>query len=141
MIKRIGCVEIPVSDMEKAVAFYENLLGLRKAYGHPVWTSFDIGGVPFALGASGIKGSKEEAKMCTSCSLCVLRLAGGKLKHDVPTAISVLYLDVEDLDAVYSRLKDKGVKFVTEPKKQAWGRRTAIMLDPDKNMLVLTERP
>lgn len=140
MIKRIGCIEIPVSDMERAVAFYENVLELKKDYQHPVWTHFDVGGTPFALAASGTKGSKEEAKMCTSCSLCTLRFAAGKLKQTGPTAISVLYLDVENLDTVNSKLKKKGVKFITEPTKQAWGRRTAVMLDPDKNILVLTER-
>lgn len=140
MIKRIGCVEVPVSDMKKAKAFYENVLGLKKTYEHPVWTSFDVGGTPFALAASGTKQSGRKGKVCTSCSLCTLRFASGGLKPDAPTAISVLYLDVDDLDAVYSTLKGKGVKFITEPKEQAWGRRTAIMLDPDRNLLVLTER-
>jgi len=140
MIKRIGCIEIPVSNMKKAVAFYENVLGLKKAYEHPVWTSFDVGGTPFALAAAGTKQGDEKAETCTSCSLCVLRFSTGKLKQDVPTAISVLYLDVENLDTVYGDLKEKGVKFITEPTEQAWGRRTAVMLDPDKNILVLTER-
>jgi ribosomal protein S19E (S16A) len=40
----------------------------------------------------------------------VLRFSTGKLKQDVPTAISVLYLDVENLDTVYGDLKEKGVK-------------------------------
>jgi len=48
MIKKIGCIEIPVADMERAVSFYENVLGLEKTYEHPVWTSFDVGGVMFA---------------------------------------------------------------------------------------------
>jgi len=137
MIKRISCIEIPVSDMERAVAFYENVLGLKKAYEHPVFTSFDVGGTLFGLAASGTKGSKEGAKICNSCSLCVLKFAAGKLKQDAPTATSVIYLNVENLDEVYARLKEKGVKFLTEPKKQAWGDKTAIMLDPDKNILVL----
>lgn len=141
MIKRIGCIEIPVSNMEKAVTFYENVLGLKKAYQHPVWTSFDIGETSFALAASGTKGAKvEKAKICTSCSLCALRFTSAKLKQDAPTAISVLYFDVENLDAAYGKLKERGVKFITKPTKQAWGRRTAMMLDPDNNLLVLTER-
>lgn len=139
MIKGIGCVEIPVSDMERSVAFYEKVLGLEKEYEHPVWTSFDVGGTSFALAASGTKGSKEGAKVCKSCSLCVLRLASGGLKQDVPTATSVIYLEVENLDVAYSRLREKGITFITEPKKQGWGGRTAVMLDPDKNILVLTE--
>ena len=139
MIKGIGCVEIPVSDMERSVAFYEKVLGLQKEYENPVWTSFDVGGTSFALAASGTKGSKEGAKVCKSCSLCVLRFASGGLKQDVPTVTSVIYLEVENLDVAYSKLKENGITFITEPKKQGWGGRSAVMLDPDKNILVLTE--
>lgn len=58
MIKKIGCIEIPVSDMERAVSFYKNVLGLKKAYEHPVWTSFDVEGVSFALAVSGMHACK-----------------------------------------------------------------------------------
>lgn len=141
MIKRIGCIEIPVSDMGKAVAFYENVLGLKKTYEHPVWTSFDIGDTSFALAVSGTKGGEKGAEICTSCSPCVLRFAAGKMRQDKenPTATSVIYLAVENLDAIYRELKEKGVEFISEPREQAWGGRTAVMLDPDKNMLVLTQ--
>ena len=142
MIRKIGCLEIPVSNMERAVAFYENVLQLRKTYEHPVWTSFDVGGTSFALALSGTKGSPENAKVCKSCSLCVLRFSAGKMRPDkeAPTASSVIYLEVEDLDSVCGTLRKRGVKFLTEPKEQAWGGRTAVMLDPDKNMLVLSEK-
>jgi predicted enzyme related to lactoylglutathione lyase len=141
MIKKIGCVEVPVSDMDKAVAFYENILGLKKTYEHPVWTAFDVGGTRFALAASGTKMSMESAKRCTSCSLCVLRYVAGKWKPDKerPTATAVLYLEVEDLDEVYETLKEKGTRFVAAPREQGWGGRTAVMLDPDNNILVLSE--
>lgn len=140
MINKFGCIEIPVSDMEKSVAFYEKILGLKKTYVHPVWTSFDIGGVSFALAASGTKGSGKGEK-CNSCAMCVLRYAAGKVKQDknVPTATSVIYLEVGDIDESYNKLKVQGVKFITEPQKQGWGGRTAVMLDPDKNMIVLSQ--
>ena len=140
MIKKFGCIEIPVSDMEKAVAFYENVLGLKKTYEQPVWTSFDVGGISFALASSGTKKSKKDAKLCTSCSLCVLRYATGKMKQnkEAPTATSVIYLGNENLNETYKKLKERGVKFVTEPKEQGWDGRTAVMLDPDNNVLVLS---
>jgi len=141
MIKKIGCVEVPVSDMDKAVAFYENIVGLKKMYEHPVWTAFDVGGTRLALAASGTKKSIESAKLCTSCSFCVLRYVAGKMKPDreKPTATAIIYLEVADLDEVYEALKEKGTKFVTEPREQGWGGRTAVMLDPDNNILVLSE--
>ena len=140
MIKRFGCVEIPVSDMDRAVAFYEDVLGLKKTYEHPVWTSFDVGGVSFAVAASGTKKSEKGGKVCTSCSLCVLRYAAGKMKMDreAPSATSVLYFEVENLEEVYRKLKEQGVKFIAEPREQGWGGRTAVMLDPDDNIIVLS---
>lgn len=141
MIKKIDCIEIPVSDMNKSIDFYENVLGLKMSYEHPLWTCFDIEGISFALAASGTKGRKKGEKLCRSCSLCVLRFAAGKMKQDekTPTATSVVYLKVDDLDAAYQELKDKGVEFISGPKKQGWGNKTAVMLDPDKNILVLTQ--
>jgi len=140
MIKRFGCVEIPVSDMDRAVAFYEGVLGLKKTYAHPVWTSFDVGGVSFAVAASGTKKSEKGGKVCTSCSLCVLRYAAGKMKinREAPSATSVLYFEVENLDEVYKNLNEQGVRFIAEPREQGWGGRTAVMLDPDDNIIVLS---
>ncbi|MCK4347470.1 MAG: VOC family protein [Thermoplasmatales archaeon] len=136
MIKKIGCIEIPVSDMKRSVTFYEGLLGLKKSYEHPVWTSFDIEGIMFALAVSGTKKGKK-GDLCKSCSPCLLRLSG-KLK-DVPTVVSVIYLAVENIDETYRELKNKGVEFIAGPKTQGWGGRTAVMLDPDKNIIVLTQ--
>jgi len=44
---------------------------------------------------------------------------------------------VEDVDKAYGNLKDKGVKFVTEPKDQPWGVRDATFVDPDGNKFVI----
>jgi len=140
MIEKIGCVEIPVSDMERAVSFYENVLKLKKAYEHPVWTSFGVGGTSFALALSGTKGKKERTEICTSCSLCVLRYSKStKSDDESPTTNSVIYLEVGDLNMVYRELRDKGVLFLSGPTEQAWGGKTAVMLDPDKNILVLSQ--
>jgi predicted enzyme related to lactoylglutathione lyase len=140
MIKRINCIEIPVSDMNKSTVFYEELLGLEKSYEHTVWTSFDVGGTPLAIAVSGTKGEGKEPEICRSCTPCVLRYAAGKGGHTgKPTATCVLYLLVEDLDGKYLELKEKGVEFISEPREQAWGGRTAVMLDPDRNILVLSE--
>ncbi len=46
---------------------------------------------------------------------------------------------VDDVDDAYKKLKEKGVKFVSEPKDQYWGGRTATFLDPDENMFILVQ--
>ncbi len=42
-----------------------------------------------------------------------------------------IFMLVDDVDKAYQDLKDKGVKFVTEPKDQPWGVRDATFVDPD----------
>lgn len=50
-----------------------------------------------------------------------------------------IYLQVDNVDGTYRELKSKGVRFLTEPKDQSWGARTAKSVDPDGNMLILVE--
>jgi predicted enzyme related to lactoylglutathione lyase len=71
----------------------------------------------------------------------VLRYAAGKMKLDKETAAatSVIYFEVENLDETHKNLEEQGVRFITKPKEQGWGGRTAVMLDPDNNIIVLSE--
>ena len=101
-----------------------------------------------ALAVSGTKGRGTAAEICKSCSPCVLRFSAGKMRQDsdAPSATSVVYLKVDNLDAAYTELCDRAVQFLASPKDQGWGGRTAVMLDPDNNILVfdairVTSRP
>jgi len=73
--------------------------------------------------------------------MCVLRYAAGSAKRDkeARSASSVIYLAVDDVNESYEQLKEQGVEFIAEPKDQGWGGRTAAMLDPDNNILVLAQ--
>jgi predicted enzyme related to lactoylglutathione lyase len=73
--------------------------------------------------------------------MCVLRYAAVYAKQDkeIPSASSVIYLAVDNIAESYKQLKEQGVKFVAEPMDQGWGGRTAVMLDPDNNILVLAQ--
>jgi uncharacterized glyoxalase superfamily protein PhnB len=48
-----------------------------------------------------------------------------------------MYLIVDDVDVAYNTLKEKGVSFVSEPKDQFWGARTAEFVDPSGNRFIL----
>ena len=50
-----------------------------------------------------------------------------------------IYLQVDDVDEAYRELERKGVRFLTEPKDQSWGARTAKFVDPDENMFILVQ--
>jgi len=44
---------------------------------------------------------------------------------------------VDYLDKTYQNLKDKGAKFMTEPKDQPWGGQAATFFDPDGNKVTI----
>ena len=104
LISRIRHVTFPVSDMKKAVDFYEGVLGLKKTGEWGNYVVFDVGGVELAFGLN------EKFQM---------------------------YLRTDDVDEMYKSLKAKGVKFLTEPKDQFWGGRTAEFADSYGNRFIL----
>jgi len=93
-----------VSDLKRAAAFYENVLGLKKIREWSNYVVFDVGGVQLGL------------------------KLGGKLE---------IFLLADNIEKAYQSLKEKGVKFVTQPMDQPWGARTATFVDPDGNMFTL----
>ncbi len=104
MIRKIRNITFPVSDLKKAVDFYENILGLKKTGEWGNYAIFDVGGVELAL---------------------------------EPKGRFMVFLLVDDVDEAYRAFKEKSVEFVTEPKDQYWGGRTAEFADPDGNKFIL----
>jgi len=62
----------------------------------------------------------------------IFDIAGVELGLETKAKLKIFLL-VDDVDKTYRNLKDKGLKFVTEPKDQPWGGRTAAFVDPDGN--------
>jgi catechol 2,3-dioxygenase-like lactoylglutathione lyase family enzyme len=113
MIKNVWGVTFFVSNLEKAVAFYEKTLGLNKKYQYSSYSGFDCGGVEIGL------IPKENMKR----------------EEDAP----VVELIVDNVDETCRILKAKGVKFVKEPHDETWGGRQATFLDLDGNRLEITQ--
>ena len=59
---------------------------------------------------------------------------GSKRTRDQPVGIE---FEVDDVDALYNKLKKQGVKFVEKP-TNAWGEREARFLDPDGYRLAIS---
>ena len=114
MILKLSNMTFRVSNFKEVRAFWENVVGLPKMYEWPNFVVFDVGGgVRFSFEPGGKKGRKENA--------------------------SDIYFEVDDVDEAYVSLRDKGVRFLYEPKDQYWGGRTATFLDPDDNMFILVQ--
>jgi predicted enzyme related to lactoylglutathione lyase len=105
----IGTVEnvtVKVTDLKRAVSFYENILGLKKRDEWSNYATFNIGDMMLGLDPES-KGGVD------------------------------IFVTVANVDDEYKALREKGVKFLSEPKDQYWGGRTAKFTDPDGNPFIL----
>jgi catechol 2,3-dioxygenase-like lactoylglutathione lyase family enzyme len=115
---RIGSINIGVTDLERAVGFYRDVLGLRLMFSEPShsYARFDLGGVHFGVIAHDL--STPEAAAFTG-------------RH------TGLNLTVDDLDQAFKTLTARGVGFTEKPTRQPWGAYTAVLSDPDGNLFYL----
>jgi predicted enzyme related to lactoylglutathione lyase len=103
------------NDIEAVTGFYQNFLGLKLDYKTPdrfVQFSFE-NGVKL-----GIKKAKEEREM---------------------PGRQTIFIQAEDVEQLYGRLKEKGAVIYKELKSEPWGTEFDI-LDPDKNKIVFVRR-
>lgn len=115
---KLYAVRIFVDDFNTACDFYGNTLGLpsRNRNDEIGWAEFDVGGASLGI-EQAAPGEEESADL-------VGRFVG-------------VSLQVNDIDAVYERLVEKGVRFTGPPVKQPWGGTLAHFDDPAGNTLTL----
>lgn len=118
-ISRIGQIAVVTKDLDRAVAFYRDTLGLQFLFAAPKLAFFDCGGVRLMLG-----GAEDKA-------------------FDHPG--SVLYFMVEDIRQMHELLVSRGVRFRGEPHliarlpdREVW---MAFFDDTEGNTLALMSEP
>ena len=89
ILNSIGQIAVPAKDINRAVSFYQDLLGLPLLFNTETMAFFDCNGVRLLL-------SLPETEQFTNAS-------------------SVLYFQVDDIHASYKELGEKGVPFTDEP--------------------------
>ena len=110
---------IKVSDLDRAVTFYHETLGLPIALDGRAFNHMEVG--PHEpLAKIGIESTGKLSKR--------RRRTG-------------IVFDTDDIDALYERLKKKGVPFTLKPTKMHRGGKTANFLDPDKNEFQVVQDP
>jgi len=92
-----------VSDMDSAVAFYRDALGLQPSFESPFWSEFDTGET---------------------------RLALHPASDENPAGSVQLGLGTDDLDRFHHEAEANGITF-TSPPKDVHGTRIARFRDPD----------
>lgn len=130
MISYIHSTTIIVSDQERALDFYVNTLGWEKRIdammgdGYRFLTVAPVGGqAELALGA---------AQMFT------IPPGAGITRGRGMEGASGISFAVDDVDATYRTLVERGVQFSGPPEQMPWGDKATWMMDPDGNRFFLT---
>ena len=137
-----------VSDMERALEFYQDLLGLKQERNQILEGEFisELVGYPDArlhivyLGTGDLRHSVELIQYLNPTGTT----AAMPERHQV--GASHLGVIVDDLDAFYAELSSRGVRFVSPPAIRPgavypMASKGCYMQDPDGNWLELLERP
>ncbi len=113
----LAYVNVFVTDLPRAVAFYRETLGLALQYASPEhgYASLSAGAVRLGVAVPG------EAET---------QLIG---RH------TGLGFEVADLEATHARLSAAGVHFSMPPTRQPWGAFMALLSDPDNNVFYLDQ--
>jgi lactoylglutathione lyase len=110
-MSKLGYVIVFVSDMNKSIVFYRDVLGFPLAYQSQKWTELDAGDINLALHLADA-ADHTHTHATTPAGHCQIGLT------------------VSDLDAFLAEMVGKGVKCVQPPKEEPFGR-LAIYADPD----------
>lgn len=130
-------VGVTVTDLDRAVAFYRDVLGLA------VLDRFTVSGEAFAraVDVEGATGSFAHLDAGGARVELVEYSPAGEAasadRVDQPGA-KHLGVAVEDLDAFYEDLPD-GVETLSEPRTTASGTRILFVRDPEGNLVELLE--
>jgi predicted enzyme related to lactoylglutathione lyase len=122
MIKGIKFVNIPVSDQQRALAFYTEKLGFSIATNQPMgdgpqrWIELKVAGAETRVSLFTPPGHED------------------RVGSFVP-----LSLWADDVAATYETLRARGVEFLAPPKKEPWGT-SVIFKDSEGNQLHLGSR-
>lgn len=118
---------VTVTDVDKALAFYRDVLGLDVVMDVPNgdyrWVTVGSKSQPdVAIVLSNyIQGSPDDQSY----------VAGLVAKG----ALNAVHFHAADLDAVFARLADAGAEIVAEPASQPWGGRDGAVRDPSGNLI------
>jgi catechol 2,3-dioxygenase-like lactoylglutathione lyase family enzyme len=112
-------VRIVTDDVDRLTAFYEHVTGLTASRPAPVFAELRTSAGTLAI---------------TSSALTTSLYGDGVVP---PAGNHGMFLEflVPDVDAEFARLRD--LEFVQEPTTMPWGNRSALLRDPDGNLVNL----
>jgi catechol 2,3-dioxygenase-like lactoylglutathione lyase family enzyme len=123
MLKGIDNVGIAISDLTRAITFYERL-GFTKGDDYET----DVKGCIMTAGSAMLFlfQTKQANPQAVKREPTLVQN---------PPGIDHISFLVEDVNETYAELKARGVEFLSEPADQDWGARLVGLKDPDGNNL------
>jgi len=89
-LNQIGQIFVNVKDLDRAIAFYRDILGMTFLFqAPPNMAFFDCGGIRIMLGIAD--------------------------RPDLDHPASIIYYKVEDIERIYETFKTRGVEFIVKP--------------------------
>ena len=119
MEMKLEVVPVPVSDVDRAKAFYVEQMGFHD----------DID--------ARLNEQLRFVQLTPPASACSIVIGEG-ITHQEAGSLEGLILVVQDIQATYDELTKRGVE-VSEPAKQPWGAIHADIRDPDGNRWTLQQ--
>lgn len=114
-----NCPMIVVSDMEKTVEFYKNVLGLDVIQ--------DFGANKTLTGGISLQTEESYKEFI------------GKDKIFYGGDNFELYFEEDEIDAFFEKLKEFNVELVHPVQEHSWGQRAVRFYDPDRNIIEVGE--
>ncbi len=113
MTSKLAFISLPVTDLDRSVTFYRDVLGLKILLMEDAWAEFDLDGQRLAL----------HREIITE-----------------PSHGTTIYFKANSIEEEIESLKQKGVSFKGELEIYSYGK-LICFADPDGNMLGLYELP
>ena len=113
-VGKLGLIMVVVKDMDRSVAYYRDVLGLKLLFKQSNWSQFDAGNILVGLHPEG-----DEVKVS-------------------PTTGMSFGIYVDDVTATAAEIKRRGGHISIQPRNEPFGR-WALAKDPDGYNIQLIE--
>jgi uncharacterized glyoxalase superfamily protein PhnB len=128
MEPRVSLITLGVSDLKKSVAFYENVVGWKPAQVMDEVAFFDLGGFILSL--------FPHAELAKDIGVPAAKPAAYE-------GFTVAYnaRSIEEVDAIFAKLKKNGATIVKPPQKVFWGGYSGYFADVDGHKWEVAHNP
>jgi lactoylglutathione lyase len=127
---KLSQIRLLANDFQKSVAFYRDVM------------EFPLGTYAEEMQFASFKTGETKIEIFSRQNMAEV-IGENNLQTDLESKSKFLIaFDVDQVDEVCARLKDKGVVLLNEPHdRQSWNARVAHLRDPDGNVIELYKHP